>query len=132
MATKVYQVAKTGGDINSLRTELNDKLRQMSYDLANLRGEGGALVKFNGDIDMQGNRVKNLGETRDPGDAPSKAEIQKNGLYATGKGHVASAPIISKKGISIETDASGRNNFGDSTVVTRGDVRIILRTFGLI
>lgn len=131
MSSKVYSVPPKG-DATALRKEINDVLLQISQDLASQRGEGGRPVRIYGPLDLNNQRIMRVGQTTDATDVPSKAELQRFGLYDNGNGHMANGKVILAKGATIPEHDTATIGMNNDEVITKADMRKLLIAWGVL
>ena len=104
--------------LNQHFEELNTVLREMQIQTSESRGLTGSAVPIAQHLDVQGNRVQNVGATRTDTDAPNVRELRQQALYARNGVHETEHLILAKGGIRSVTPAIASND-----VLTLGQAR---------
>ena len=107
--------------LNQQFEQLNALLREMQIQTSESRGLMGDSVTIGRHLDVQGNRVQNVGATRKETDAPSVRELRVEALYARGGIHDTDKLILARGGIRTVTPALAPND-----LITLGQVQALI------
>jgi hypothetical protein len=93
--------------IPALVQALNQELRKLEDSVREVRTKPSVST----DLDMSGYRIKNLGKSREAGDATPRSELQERGLFENELGqHVAQSTIIATDGVRSASQARDGND----------------------
>lgn len=87
---------------DELVTLLNVELRRIDESIVNAR----AKPVLTGDLDMKGNRIKNVGQSVAAGDVPNRSELIERAMFEDESGrHVAHSTIVAPQGVRSKSQA---------------------------
>lgn len=113
--------------INQTFEELNAIIRELQVQVAEARGVGVApeVVTLGRHLDVQGNRLQNVGPTRAETDVPNVRELRNHALYARDGIHETDRLILAKGGVRTVTPAVAPND-----LITLGEVQRLVAQAG--
>lgn len=104
MSIKIRQVVPVAKDtpLNVFIADLNRILADIARELSTLRGEAGT-VSITSPLDLNGNRITNVGRSTSDHDVVTRKELKERSLYAAGIGDVfqATRPIEALQGVRV-------------------------------
>lgn len=88
--------------INRLVVQLVEANTALALEISQLKGEDGRTPTFSNSVDLQGHRLQNVSTSVEESDAPNRAELRRNALYAEReRPHRTNKMILAQGGVRV-------------------------------